>query len=164
MEVVRAGFTYHFEQYRNGRLVDEWDATNIMPTQGLNHILSVVVGAGSQNNTWYVGIFEGNYTPVAGDTMATFPASATESSAYTEASRPAFVESSPSGGSTSNSASKAEFTMNATKTIYGCFLSSVATKNGTTGVLLSASKFGTAKAVDSGDVLRVTATLTLTST
>jgi hypothetical protein len=166
MEVVstlRAGAAYHFEQYRNGVLIDEWEDHNIIPTQGLNHILSVTCNGGAQVATWYVGIFEGNYTPVAGDTMATFVASSTETTAYTEAARPAWVEATPAAGSTTNSASKAEFTMNATKTIYGAFLSSTATKAGTTGTLLSASRFATAKTADSGDILRVTVTMTLTS-
>ena len=158
-----AGAVYQFEQWRDGRLVDEWECHNIIPTEGLNHFLSATVGAGSQVTTWYVGIFEGNYTPIAGDTMATFVASSTESTAYAEAARPAFVDSTAAGGATSNSSSKAEFTMNATKTIYGAFLSSVTTKSATSGVLLSAAKFSTAKVVDSGDILRVTVTLTLTS-
>lgn len=162
-EGLRAGATYQFEQWRGGRLIDTWESRNIIPVEGLNHILSVVVANGSQNTTWYVGLFEGNYTPVTGDTMATFVASATECDDYDEAARPAFVESAPSGGSTSNASSKAEFTMSAAKTIYGVFLSSVATKNATSGTLLSASKFSTAKVVDNDDILRVTVTLTLTS-
>lgn len=162
--IVRAGALYEFEQWRDGVLIDTWACRNIIPTEGLNHFLSVVCNNGSQVTEWRVGLFEGNYTPVAGDTMATFPASATECTAYTEASRPVWNESTPSGGSTTNSSNKAEFTMNASKTIYGAFLSSVATKSATTGTLLSASRFGAAKSVDSGDILRVTVSLTMTST
>jgi len=161
--ILRAGTLYEFEQWRNGKLIDTWACHNIIPTQGLDHILAVVCNAGSQVTAWFVGIFEANYTPIAGDTAASFVASSTESTAYAEAARPAWTESTPSGGSTTNSASKAEFTMNATKTIYGAFLTSVSTKSATTGTLLSASKFGTAKIVDSGDILRVTASLTITS-
>lgn len=136
---------------------------NLMPTEGLNHMLSTQFAGGSQVATWYVGLFEGNYTPLAADTMATFPASATESSAYDESVRQTWTESTPASGATTNSASKAEFTMSATKTIYGAFISSSSVKAGTTGVLASAAKFSASKLVDDGDILRVTASITLTS-
>lgn len=112
---------------------------------------------------WYVGVFEGNYTPVAGDTAATFPANATESTAYDEATRQEYVEAAASSQSTTNSASKATFTFNATKTIYGAFLSSVSTKSTTTGTLLAANKAGTAKSVVDDDQLLITYTLSMTS-
>lgn len=144
-------------------VVDRETVRNIIPTEGLNHILSVICNAGSQVTTWYIGLFEANYTPIAADTMAGFPAASTECTAYDESVRQTWVESTPSGGSTTNSASKAEFTINATKTLYGGFLSSSSVKSGTSGVLLSAAKFGTAKAVVDDDIARVTATLSLTS-
>jgi len=136
---------------------------NLMPVEGLNHMLSVTFAGGSQVATWYVGIFEGNYTPLSTDTMATFPGSATESTAYSESTREAFVESTPASGSTSNSANKAEFTMNASKSIYGAFISSSSVKGGVSGVLASAAKFSAKKDVDSGDILRVTASMAMTS-
>ena len=136
---------------------------NLMPTEGLNHTLSVTFAGGSQVATWYVGLFEGNYTPLSTNTMATFPAAATESTAYDESVRRTWVESTPAAGATTNSASKAEFTMSATKTIYGAFISSSSVKGGTTGVLASAAKFSSAKTVDDGDILRVTASISLTS-
>jgi hypothetical protein len=157
------GFVYEVEHLRNGKLIDYEKLHNLVPTEGRNNILSVIGNAGTQITTWYVLIFEGNYTPVSGDTMATFPASATECTAYTAATRPEWVEAAPSAGVITNSASKAEFTMNATKTVYGGALSSSSVKGGTSGVLLSAGRFSSSKAVDSGDVLRVTASLTLNS-
>lgn len=144
-------------------LADKETIHNIVPTQGLNHILSVVGNAGTQITTWYLGLFEANYTPVLADTAATFPASSTESTAYAEAVRQTWVEAVPSGGAITNSASKAEFTMNATKTLFGAFLTSSSVKGGITGTLLSAAKFSASKTVDSGDIARITASLTLTS-
>jgi hypothetical protein len=145
------------------RKVDQERLHNLVPLEGRQHILSVIGNAGTQITTWYVLIFEGNYTPVSGDTMATFPASATECTAYTAATRPEWVEAAPSAGVITNSASKAEFTANATKTVYGAALSSSSVKGGTSGTLLSAGRFATSKTVDSGDVLRVTGNLTLNS-
>jgi hypothetical protein len=62
-----------------------------------------------------------------------------------------------------NSASRASFVFNATKTIYGAFLISNSTKGGTTGTLFSAARFATAKSVESGDELLLTYTFTATS-
>jgi hypothetical protein len=157
------GFVYEVEHFRNGKLIDFERLHNLVPLEGRQNILSVIGNAGTQITTWYVGLFEGNYTPVSGDTAATFPASATECTAYSESTRQEWVEAAPSAGVITNSASKAQFTMNATKTVYGGMLISSSVKGGTSGVLLSAGRFATSKAVDSGDILRVTASLTLNS-
>jgi hypothetical protein len=157
------GFVYEVEHFRRGQLVNYDQIHNLVPLEGRQSILSVIGNAGTQITTWYVLIFEGNYTPVSGDTMAAFPAAATECTAYTAATRPEWVEAAPSAGVITNSASKAEFTMNAIKTVYGGALSSSSVKGGTSGTLLSAGRFASSKTVDSGDILRVTASLTLNS-
>jgi hypothetical protein len=60
-----------------------------------------------------------------------------------------------------NSASKAQFTINATATVGGAFLCSAA--SGTTGTLFSAADFSSPgdRSVVSGDVLSVTYTFSL---
>lgn len=158
------GWLYTVEHIRGGRVLSVERVRNLTPTEGLNYLLSVGVNAGTQIPTFYCGLYEGNYNPVASNTMAAFPGLATECIAYDEASRPAWVEAAPSAGNITNSASKAVFTINASKTIYGAFLSSSAVKSGVTGTLLSAAKFSTAKAMDAGEILRVTGTLQTTST
>jgi hypothetical protein len=66
-----------------------------------------------------------------------------------------------------NSASKATFTISATKTIYGAFLcgggTGAATKSDTAGggTLFASSKFATAKEVVDDDVLMVVCSITL---
>jgi hypothetical protein len=150
---------FDVEHWRAGELIGQESAHNLVVNQGLNHILNVVFNAATQVTTWYVGLFEGNYTPVAGDTAATFPSNATESTAYGESTRPAFVEAASTAQSITNSANKAEFTMNATKTIYGAFLSSVSTKGGTTGTLAAAARFASSRSVVAADLLRVTYTI-----
>lgn len=136
---------------------------NLMPVEGLTHMLATEFAGGSQVSTWYVGIFEGNYTPLSTDTMLLFPAAATECTAYDETVRQTFTEATPAAGAVTNAANRAEFTMSATKTVYGGFISSSSVKGGTTGVLASAAKFSTAKTVDDGDLLRVTASVSATS-
>lgn len=156
-------FNYEFEHVRDGVVIDTWKEKNLIPTEGLNHMLDVVCKGGSQVSTWYVMPYEGDYTPLATNTAANFPGLATECTAYTEANRVTWVEGAVSAGAVDNSANKAEFTINATKTIYGCALVSVATKGATTGVLLSAVRFSAPKSFVSSDTLRVTAPVSLTA-
>lgn len=158
------GGVFGYEHYRGGELVAvERDSHNIITNQGLNHILDVVLHGTTAVSPWYMLVFEGNYTPVAGDTAATFPANATESTAYDEATRVEYNEAAASSQSTTNSANKATFTFNATKTIYGAALASVSTKGSTSGTLLCANKASTSKAVVSADQLLITYTLSVTS-
>jgi hypothetical protein len=164
IEHQKLGFKYQFEIVKDGVVVDAWEETNLMPTEGLNHVLNTVLKGGTPVTTWYCSLFEGNYTPLATDTAAAFPAAATECTAYDEAARVAITFGTVAAGAVDNSAAKAEFTFNATKTVYGGAIQSVSGKGATTGALLSAVKFATAKSMEAGAVLRVTAGLTLTST
>lgn len=180
---VKTGFKYHIEHLRSAEKMREMglsidglerrgdsvvlsveDVSNLIPTEGLNYMLGTALTGVAQSSTWYIALFEGNYTPVAGVTAATFPAAATESTAYAETNRVTWTPGSIAAGSVSNTASKAVFTMNATKTIYGIAQTSVATKSATTGVLISAARFAASKAVVATDVLNVTSTITATST
>jgi hypothetical protein len=183
---TKAGFKYHIEHLRSVAKMRELglsieglerrdvdgvdsvvlsieDVTNLIPTEGLNYLLGAGLTGVAQLSSWFIALFEGNYTPVAGVTAATFPAAATESTAYDEATRVAWVPGTISGGSVSNTASKAVFTMNATKAIYGIAQSSASAKGATTGVLVSVARFAAVKNVVATDVLNVTSTLTATS-
>lgn len=146
-----------------GVVLSTEDVSNLIPTEGLNYLLGTALTGVAQSSTWYIALFEGNYTPVAGVTAATFPADATECTAYAEASRVTWTPGAISAGSVSNTASKAVFTMNATKTVYGIAQTSVATKSAITGTLISVARFSVAKSVVATDILNVTSTLTATS-
>ncbi len=160
---LKVGGIFTFEQYRGGQLIDRWDAKNLVVNQGINSLLNVNFNAATQVTTWYIGLFEGNYTPVAGDTAAGFPAAATECTAYDEATRVAYVEAASTAQSTTNSASVAVFTMNATKTVYGAFLTSASAKSATTGTLMAATRFPVSRSVIDNDELRVTYTFNMTA-
>jgi hypothetical protein len=148
---------------RDGKIIDEFDAGNLVVDQGLNHLLDVLLHGSTQVGTWYLGLFEGNYTPIASNTAANFPGLATECTAYDEAVRQTYVEAAAAAKVTTNSASKATFTINATKTIYGAFIVSDSTKGGTSGTLLAAAKFGTPKPVADDDQLLLTYSFTAAS-
>jgi hypothetical protein len=160
-ESLLTGFTYLIEvmDKQTGK-VDESQTEivhNLTPIEGLNYFLSAGIKGAAQLSTWYIGIFEGNYTPQTTDIMSTFPGSATESTAYAESARLAFSSGAVSAGALDNSAAVANFTINATKTIYGGFISSGSVKGNGSGVLLSAVRFTSPKAVDNSTILKVTA-------
>lgn len=154
---------FDVDHRRGGDLIARVAGSNIIPTEGLNHILSIVVAGGSQVLTWYMALFEGNVTPGASLTAATFTATTTECTAYTESTRVAFQEGTPATGVIDNASNRAIFTMNATKTVYGGALLSASAKSATTGSLLAAARFATPRNVVAGDELSVRYTLTLTS-
>lgn len=163
-EQLKAGFTYTVEVVdAAGNVTDSEVIKNLVPLEGLTHILNTVLKGGAPVGSWYIGVYEGNYTPDANDTMAAFPAAATESTAYTPSTRPAFTPGAISSGSVDNSAAKAELTFTSTKTLYGGFISSASAKGSTSGVLLSVVRFGSPKTLDAGSVLRVTAGFTMAS-
>ena len=160
---LTVGGIFSGELYRKGRLIDAFEDPNLVVNEGLNNLLSVYFNGGSQITTWYIGIFEGNYTPAASLTAATVTATSIECTAYDGATRPEYTEAAPSAQSITNSASRASFVFNATKTIYGAFLVSVSAKSATTGTLFSAARFGSAKAVIDDDELLLTYTFTASS-
>lgn len=161
---IRIGGIFQIECFDHlGRLNWSEKAQNLVTNQGLNHLLDVLAHGTTQINPWYVVIFEDNHTPAAGDTYAT--PGYTESTAYDEANRPEYQEAAASGQSITNSANKATFTINATKTIYGAALvgggSAASTKGDTAGggTLLCSVQFSSSKSVEDDDTLNVTYTL-----
>jgi hypothetical protein len=123
--------------------------TNMVVTEGKNHILDVVLHGTTQKSTWYVAPIGANVTVLTTWTGATFYSAASEATFnYSESTRPAYVEIAASSGSTDNTASPAVFTAGAdTQVLYGAGLLSTSTKADTSGsqVLLAASKYSTAR-------------------
>lgn len=152
------------EHIRNGKVIDQEVVRNIVTTEGLNNLIDVYFKAGTQIASWYVALFESDYTPLATDTYAA--PGWTETTAYDELTRPQWVGGTVSAGSCDNSASKATFTFNASKTIYGGALvggGSNPTQKGNTaggGTLYCGVRFATSKGVVATDVLKITATVT----
>lgn len=155
---LAVGGVFTVDHMRDGELLERSESPNLVTNEGLNHILSTVLAGGTPVGTWYLGLFEGNYTPVGTVTAATITSASTESTAYDEATRQEYQEAAPSSQSVTNAANRATFTMNATKTIYGAFLVSASAKSATTGTLLAAARFGSAKAVADDDQLLITYT------
>lgn len=161
---LRIGGTFHIECVdKDGNLKWVEDTHNLITNEGLNHILNVVLDAATQITTWYCVISETNTTAAAAMTYAV-PVY-TETTAYAPGTRPEYVEAASVSQSTTNSASKAVFTCNATKTFYGAALvggGAAATTKGNTaggGTLLCYAKFTASRAVVDTDVCNLSYTL-----
>jgi len=134
-------------------------AHNQVKTEGLNHMLGVVFKGSSQVTTWYIGLITaGGTTSSAGDTLGSH-AGWTENATYS-GNRVAWDEGSASGGVITSSTTS-DFTMTGDATVGGIFVSSAA--SGTSGTLWSTADFASSQILKSGDVLKVTYTLTATS-
>lgn len=163
MSQAKMAFEYEWAIVKDGKVVETWKQTNLIPTVGLNHMLDVVLAGATPITAWNVGLFEGNYTPVAGDSMTTFPTAATEMTAYEGATRKAVTFGAAVGG-VSNVTAEVEFVATAAKTVYGGFLASSSAKGATTGVLASVVRFPSPKVLESGASLVLTTVgLVLTS-
>lgn len=153
---------YHGLILRAGKVIDEFEADNLVVNQGIDYLLSSGLTGAAQVTAWFLAPFTGNYVPVASDTAASIGTNSTECTTYTSSTRPqwAGVESTQQA---TNGASAANFTFNAAATVYGAFLISSSTKLSTSGQLLSAAQFATPKSVSSGDQLLLTYTFNMAS-
>lgn len=137
---------------------DEFD--NLVTNEGLNDNLDKYLKGSTYTAAFYVGLTDGTPTVNAADTMSSH-AGWTEVTDYSESTREALVLGTVASQSVDNSASKASYSINATATVGGAFITTVSTKGGTTGTLYGVGAFsGGDKSVDNGDTLNVTVTCT----
>jgi hypothetical protein len=140
----------------------KWQDTikNLVTTVGKNNILDNHFAGSAYTAAWYLGLISltgYGVGVVAADTMASH-AGWTEDVGYSNASRVTTAWSAAAAGSKTLSTG-AVFNMNATTTIKGCFLASVNTKSGGTGILYSGGLFtGGDQPVVTGNTLTVTYT------
>lgn len=136
----------------------------MIPTEGLNYLWNVALKAGTQYPNLYVGLFKGDYTPVPGDTMATFPTVATEQTLYSETARPELVLGTVASGSVDNAGNEVTFTgTTASETATGGFVTTSPTKGSTTGVLIAAVRFPSPLPLGVGNRVEITAPFTAIS-
>ena len=169
---VRAGLSgggvFHVQCFDSeGKLKWEAEKHNLVVNVGLKDMNDKYFTGSSYTAAWYIGLYGSAATndPAAGDTMASH-AGWTEVTGYSQATRPAATFTAATTADPSvitNSGSAATFTINATVTVGGAFLTSDNTKGGSTGILFSASDFAAPgdRAVVSGDTVTVTYTFSL---
>lgn len=146
-----------FDKYGSQKWEENID--NLVVNVGLDYALDSGVGAGTQITSWFLGLTDGTPTVAAADTMASHAGWA-EVVAYDEAARPASTFGAVSSQSIDNVGNEAVYTMNASSTVGGAFLTSDNTKSGTAGTLFSVGAFtGGDRAVVDDDVLQVSYTL-----
>lgn len=159
------GFVYEGEIIApDGSIIASGRDHNLVPQVGIDHLVALLRGTGVPISNWYVGLFEGNFVPTSATTAADLQINAQESQAYSQASRPEWVDDYDGVSVVSNLASRAEFSFTAEKRIYGAFLISAATKGGDSGVLLSIARFGSPYDVPAGTTFRLGVSTTLLPT
>jgi len=147
------------EHIRDGQVLSQFTIPNGIVDVGLNSILEIYFHSGTQITTWYLGLIDnsGFSALAAADTMASH-AGWTESTAYSNANRPTWTAGTAASRSITNS-STVDFTINATATIKGIFVTSNNTKGGTSGTLWATAAFASTVAVSNGDTLKITYTV-----
>jgi hypothetical protein len=130
------------EKFRNG-VTDE----------GLLSILDVYFRNQAQQAAWYVAPITVTTTVSASDTLASH-SGWTESTAYTESTRPAWSPPAASANILKNTTSVA-FTFNASTLVDGLMLASDDTKGDVTGTLWCTGLFSTQRSLSSGQELRI---------
>lgn len=173
--IKESGLTAHghvlTDHYRAGKLLAHQDeGSNTFTTEGMANILNTYLKAATQPAAIYCGIFKGNITPALSDTAAAGLGSGGRFTECLDAdyddpatNRPAYTMATTTTAVATNTASKAEFTIADTITVYGAFLATSQAKTATTGVLICGKRFTTAKACEDGDELAVTYAITLST-
>lgn len=139
---------------------EKWaqDFNNGIVDEGIAYLLDLGFNAANDDiSTWYIGLIGTLTTLAAGDTMASH-SGWSEDQQYSESVRQTWGCGATAARSMTN-ATTADFSMNATTTINGIFITSSSTKGGTTGTLWSTAQFSSAASVTSGDTLKVTYTI-----
>jgi len=167
--LIKRGFVYTLDIWTpDGELVvhDEWDeAPNRIPQQGIDYFAKVaMLGGQATIDSWYVGMFEGNYVPDNNTVAADLPGTAGETTAYSQAARPIWDKVYDGVGVVGNVANRAAFSFTASKVLYGAFLVSSSAKGGNTGTLLSIARFPTPRTIDAGYTGQLGVAVTLVST
>jgi len=159
---------WEWELWRRKTNINQWKDGNIVTDEGLNHLLNVYFSGEDPITSWYLAVFEDDYTPLATDTYAV--PGYTECDTLSEYSRPGWQENGALSKSITNISNKAGFTFALNKTIYGGAMvgggeaaDNIADKLGQ-GVLFCASKFSAgSQLIKAGDVIKVTVTITAAS-
>lgn len=141
---------------KDGNVKGEYEFPNGIVDVGMNHILETEFNGGTPVTSWFIGLINNaGFTALANaDTLASH-SGWVEATGYSEATRPEWTAGTAASRAITNS-STVDFTINATATIKGIFITSSSTKSGTSGVLWSTAAFSSNASVVSSDVLKVT--------
>ena len=148
----------YFDRVNGG----EWQRSpNLVVNEGLAHILNVALGSKAKSPGYYLALFGGSTAPAANWTAANFASVAAEivslTEGYANATRPQWNPSESTGNSIENLAAVASVTIATTSqlNVTGAALLTNSTRGGTSGVLISATKYAAARTFQNGDVYEI---------
>ncbi len=162
---VLAGGEY-FGRVNGGQWEKEGD--NLIVDEGIAHILNVALGGKAKTAAYYLALFSGSANPAANWTAASFTAAANEiisqSEGYTAATRPTWTPSDTAARAIDNMSAVASvtFATAAQVNVTGAALLTSSVRGGTTGVLVSASKYAAARTFQNNDTYDIGYRLSLT--
>lgn len=147
----------------------EWTRTeNLIPTEGLAHILNVALGTTPKPSSYHLALFSAAAQPAANWTAASFASTASEivsmTEGYSSATRPTWTPANTSTNSIDNMAAVAKVTMKTASslTVQGAAMLTSSAKGGTTGALISASKYASPRVFQDGDTYEIGYRISLT--
>lgn len=157
--LVRGAYTHWVTGLESEMATDH----NLLPNEGLEHILDVVMLGSSPVTDWYTALYANAYTPTSALTAANFTTTAGEitsgSEGYSEATRVLWSGDAVSGAdqSVTNDATPAAFTIvtASTLSVEGAALLSASGKGATTGTLISAGRFASTRTLSNGDTFNL---------
>lgn len=159
------------DQYRNGVLISGGypEPPNTFTTEGMAYLLNRIFSDDSKaaSYIWYVGMYDQNVTPAVGNTAAVHLGAAGTYGAcqattdFDESAYQVYTGAETATATITNSASKAEYTVATTYTVYGVFLGTASDPTDTTGTLMCAKKLTTARSVVDGDEIAITYAITI---
>jgi hypothetical protein len=152
---------FHIEHYNKaGELLGRYEVPNGIVDVGLNHILETEFNGGTPITSWYIGLVDNaGFSAFANaDTMGSHAGWVETHTTYSQATRPEWTAGTATGRSITNAVT-VDFSMTATITVKGIFITSSNTKGGATGTLWSTAAFASNVTANNGDTLKVTYTV-----
>lgn len=155
----------YFDRINGG----EWVRTpNLLPTEGLAHLLNVALGSTAKPAGYFLALFSGSASPAANWTAASFAAAASEivslTEGYTSATRPAWTPANTATGTIDNLGAVASVTIATASqlNVTGAAMLTTNSRGGTTGALVSATKYAAARVFQNGDTYDIGYRVSLT--
>ena len=155
----------YFDRINGG----EWMRTpNLLPTEGLAHLLNVALGSTAKPAGYFLALFSGAASPAANWTAASFAAAASEivslTEGYTSATRPAWTPANTATGAIDNLGAVASVTIATASqlNVTGAAMLTTNSRGGTTGALVSATKYAAARVFQNGDTYDIGYRVSLT--
>lgn len=156
----------YFGRVNGGAWAKEGD--NLIVLEGLAHILNVAFGTTPKPSSYHLALFSGTAAPAANWTAASFAATANEitsmTEGYTSPTRPVWTPTNTNSGSIDNMTEVASVTFATASevTVTGAAMLTSSARGGTTGSLISATKYASERKFQDGDTYDIGYRVSLT--